>query len=298
MLIIDTLFIGVSSGAIYALMALALVLVWRSTRVVNFAQAGQAILSTYIGYEVMNRTHSYWISVPFAIIAGGAIAAFVDAVLMRALAKRSHKGSVSEIAPVIATLGLLGLIRSITGLIWGNAYLQYTSPVSGKGYLIGTHTIPFSPQNLVIVLGAVIVMAIFAAIFKFTNLGLALRAASFQPEISRLAGIRVDRIRTIGWAFAGAAGAVAGALVTPTTYLSPNSLDLLLVSGFVAAVIGGLDSLIGAVLGGIILGIGFAFILQYIGSSVTFSAAFIILIVVLFIRPRGILGSKIGRRDA
>jgi len=298
MIIIDTLLIGLSSGAIYALMALALVLVWRSTRVVNFAQAGQAILSTYIGYEVMNRTHSYWISVPFAVIAGGAIAAFVDAVLMRALAKRSHKGAVSEIAPVIATLGLLGLIRSLTGLIWGNAYLQYTSPVSGKGYLIGTHTIPFSPQNLVIVLGAVVVMAIFAGIFKFTNLGLALRASSFQPEISRLAGIRVDRIRTIGWAFAGAAGAVAGALVTPTSYLSPNSLDLLLVSGFVAAVIGGLDSLIGAVLGGLILGVGFAFILQYIGTSVTFSAAFIILILVLFVRPRGILGSKGGRRDA
>ena len=298
MLILDTFLIGLSSGAIYALMALALVLVWSSTRVVNFAQAGQAILSTYIGYEVMNRTHNYWVSVPFAIVAGAAIAAFVDAVLMRALEKRSHKGSVSEIAPVIATLGLLGLIRSLTGMIWGNAYLQYTSPASGKGYEISHHTIPFSPQNLIIVIGALVVMGVFAAVFKFTNLGLALRASSFQPEISRLAGIRVDRIRTIGWAFAGAAGAVAGALVTPTTYLSPNSLDLLLVSGFVAAVIGGLDSLIGAVLGGLILGVGFAFILQYIGTSVTFSAAFFILIIVLFLRPRGILGSKIGRRDA
>ena len=298
MLIIDTLLIGLSSGAIYALMALALVLVWRSTRVVNFAQAGQAILSTYVGYEVMNRTHSYWISVPVAIIAGAVVAAAVDALLMRALAKRSHSGTVSEMAPVIATLGLLGLIRSVTGLIWGNAYLQYTSPASGKGYLIGKHTIPFSPQNLIIVVGALIVMAIFAVVFKFTNLGLALRAASFQPEISRLAGIRVDRIRTIGWAFAGAAGAVAGALVTPTSYLSPNSLDLLLVSGFVAAVIGGLDSLIGAVLGGLILGVAFAFILQYVGTSVTFSAAFLILMVVLFIRPRGILGSRVGRRDA
>jgi branched-chain amino acid transport system permease protein len=298
MLILDTLLVGLSSGAIYALMALALVLVWRSTRVVNFAQAGQAILSTYIGYEVMNRTHSYWISIPFAVIAGALVAALIDAALMRALLKRSHKGTVSEIAPVIATLGLLGLIRSLTGMIWGNAYLQYSSPVSGKGYEIGKHTIPFSPQNTAIVLGAVIVMAIFAAVFKFTNLGLALRASSFQPEISRLAGIRVDRIRTIGWAFAGAAGAVAGAIVTPTTYLSPNSLDLLLISGFVAAVIGGLDSLIGAVLGGLILGVGFAFILQYIGTSVTFSAAFMILIVVLFIRPRGILGSRVGRKDA
>jgi branched-chain amino acid transport system permease protein len=298
MLVLDTLLIGLSSGAIYALMALALVLVWRSTRVVNFAQAGQAILSTYIGFEIMNRSHNYWISVPFAVIAGGLIAALVDAVLMRSLAKRSHKGSVSEITPVIATLGLLGLIRSLTGMIWGNAYLQYTSPVSGKGYEIGKHTIPFSPQNAVIVVGALLVMAAFAAIFKYTNLGLALRASSFQPEISRLAGIRVDRIRTIGWAFAGSAGAVAGALVTPTTYLSPNSLDLLLISGFVAAVIGGLDSLIGAVLGGLILGVGFAFILQYVGTSITFSAAFIILIIVLFIRPRGILGSKVGRRDA
>jgi branched-chain amino acid transport system permease protein len=298
MLILDTLLIGLSSGAIYGLMALALVLVWRSTRVVNFAQAGQAILSTYIGFEVMNRTHNYWVSIPFAIIAGAAIAAFIDAVIMRALAKRAHKGSVAEIAPVIATLGMLGLIRSLTGLIWGNAYVQYTSPLSGKGYLIGHHTIPFSPQNAAIVIGALIVMVVFAIVFKYTNLGLALRAASFQPEISRLAGIRVDRIRTIGWAFSGAAGAVAGALVTPTSYLSPNSLDLLLVSGFVAAVIGGLDSLIGAVLGGLILGVGFAFILQYIGTSVTFSAAFMILIVVLFIRPRGIFGSQRGRRDA
>ena len=105
----------------------------------------------------------------------------------------------------------------------------------------------------------------------------------------------MDRVRTIGWAFAGAAGAVAGALVTPTTYLSPNSLDLLLVSGFVAAVIGGLESLIGAVVGGIVLGVGFAFILQYIGTSVTFSAAFIILLIVLLIRPQGIFGKGSSR---
>ena len=297
MLILDTLLIGLSSGAIYGLMALALVLVWRSTRVVNFAQAGQAILSTYLGYEVMMRTHSYWISLPFAILGGAILGALVDAFLMRPLAKRSHKSAVSEIAPVIATLGLLGLIRSVAGLVWGNTYMQYTSPLDPKGYTLGTHTVPFSPLNTVIVLGAVVVMATFAFIFRFTNLGLALRASSFQPEISQLAGIRVDRTRTIGWAFAGAAGAVAGALVTPTTYLSPNSLDLLLVSGFVAAVIGGLESLIGAVLGGLILGVGFAFILQYIGASVTFSAAFIILIIVLLLRPQGILGKR-GGRDA
>jgi branched-chain amino acid transport system permease protein len=291
----NTILVGLSSGAIYALMSLALVLVWRSTRVVNFAAAGQAILSTYIGYEAMSAMHNYWLSLPVAILAGALISALVEAVIMRPLAKRTKGTPVESIAPVIATLGVLGGIRSLAGLIWGNTFLQYTSPLSSKGFTIGKTVIPFSPQNAAIVIGAVIVMAVFAGIFRFTRLGLALRAASFQPEISRLSGVRVDRIRTIGWAFAGAAGAVAGVLVTPTTFLSPNSLELLLVSGFVAAVIGGLESLIGAVVGGVVLGVGFAFILQYIGTSVTFSAAFIILIVVLLIRPQGIFGKGSSR---
>jgi branched-chain amino acid transport system permease protein len=293
----NTILVGISSGSIYALMSLSLVLVWRSTRVVNFAAAGQAVLSTYLGYEAMSRLHNYWLSLPIAVIAGALISAIVESFVMRPLAKRSKGSPVESIAPVIATLGILGLIRGIAGLVWGNTFLQYTSPLSSKGFMIGHTTIPFSPLNAAIVIGAAIVLAIFAAIFRFTRLGLALRAASFQPEISRLSGIRVDRIRTIGWAFAGAAGALAGALVTPTTYLSPNSLDLLLVSGFVAAVIGGLESLIGAVVGGLVLGVGFAFILQYIGSEVTFSAAFIILIIVLFIRPQGIFGRG-GSREA
>ncbi len=276
-------------------MSLALVLVWRSTRVVNFAAAGQAILSTYLGYQAMNHFHNYWLSLPVAVIAGSLISALVEALVMRPLAKRTKGTSVEAIAPVIATLGVLGLIRSLAGMIWGNTFVQYTSPLSSKGFTIGHTTVPFSPLNAAIVIGSVVVMGIFAALFKFTRLGLSLRAASFQPEISRLSGVRVDRIRTIGWAFAGAAGAVAGALVTPTSYLSPNSLDLLLVSGFVAAVIGGLESLVGAVVGGLVLGLGFAFILQYIGTSVTFSAAFIILIIVLLMRPQGLFGVRSTR---
>jgi branched-chain amino acid transport system permease protein len=291
----DTILSGLSSGAIYALMSLALVLVWRSTRVVNFAVAGQAVLSTYLGFVAMNHIHNYWLSLPVAVLSGAIISALVEALVMRPLAKRTKGTPVEAIAPVIATLGVLGLIRSLAGMIWGNTFVQYTSPLSSKGYTIGHTTLPFSPLNAAIVIGATVVLTIFAAIFKFTRLGLSLRAASFQPEISRLSGIRVDRIRTIGWAFAGAAGAVAGVLVTPTMYLSPNSLDLFLVTGFVAAVIGGLESLIGAVVGGLILGLGFAFILQYVGSSLLFSSAFIILIAVLLIRPQGIFGARSTR---
>ncbi|MEI6294508.1 MAG: branched-chain amino acid ABC transporter permease [Actinomycetes bacterium] len=293
---IDTLLIGISSGAIYSLMALALVLVWRSTRVVNFAQSGQAVLSTYIGYEISVQTHNYWISLPLAILAGAILGSLVDLLFMRLLIGRAKSGPIAEIAPVIATLGLLGLIQSLIGLIWGNAFLHYASPLSGKGFTFGSHTIPFSPQNLFIVIASAAVLAIFGIVFKFTDLGLALRAASFQPEIAQLAGIRVSRVRNIGWSFAGAAGAVAGAAITPTSTLSPNSLDLLFVSGFIAAVIGGLDSLVGAVIGGLVLGIGFSFILQYIGGSVTFLVGFIILMVVLLIRPRGIFGHKVSRR--
>lgn len=292
---IDTLLIGISSGAIYSLMALALVLVWRSTRVVNFAQSGQAVFSTYIGYEITVRTHNYWISLPVAIICGALLGSLVDLLFMRPLLRRVKSGPIAELAPVIATLGLLGLLQSLLGLIWGNAFLQYASPLSAKGFTFGSHTIPFSPQNLFIVLASALVLVIFGLIFKYTNLGLALRAASFQPEIAQLAGVRVSRVRNIGWAFAGATGALAGAVITPTSTLSPNSLDLLFVSGFIAAVIGGLDSLVGAVVGGLVLGVGFSFILQYIGSSVTFLVGFIILMVVLLVRPRGIFGHKLGR---
>ena len=295
MRLFSTLLIGLSSGAIYSLMALALVLVWRSTRVVNFAQAGQAIASTYSGYLVISRTDNYWLALPVALVAGALIGALVDVALIRTLNKRVKSGPAAEMAPVIVTLGLLGLIRSTVGMIWGGDLKAYKAPVTNHGFTFGTTTIPFSPYNLLIVITAVIVMAVFSIIFQKTNLGLSLRAAAFQPEIARLAGVRVDLVRTIGWAFAGGAGAVAGVLVTPSNSLSPNSLDLLLVLGFVGAVIGGLESLLGAAIGGVVLGIGLAFILEYVSTSLAFPSAFIVLILVLLIKPSGILGKKGGR---
>lgn len=292
---INTILIGISGGSIYGLMALALVLVWRSTRVVNFAQAGQAILSTYIGYVVISHTSNYWLAFPVAVISGALIGALVDILLIRIMVKRAHQGPVAAIAPVIATLGLLGLIRALVGLIWGGDLRQFKLPVTNHGFTFGHTTIPFAPINLLIVVITFLVMLIFALIFQRTNLGLALRASAYQPEIARLSGIRVDLTRTIGWAFAGSAGAIAGILVTPTNYLAPNSLDLLLVSGFVAAVIGGLESLVGAAVGGLILGIGLAFVLEYVSSSLAFPAAFMVLITVLLVKPAGLIGSKRSR---
>ncbi len=290
--LLGTLLIGLTLGSIYSLMALALVLVWRSTRVVNFAQAGQAIVTTYIAYEIVTRTGLFWLAVLFAVIAGALLGAGVEYFLMRTLFRHVDEGPVAALAPVIATLGLLGVIRSIVGMIWGNDFRSFYSPVSTDNFVLAGESIPFSRLNVLIILATVIVMVIFSIIFQRTDIGLSLRAAAFQPEIARLAGIRVGPIRTLGWIFAGVAGAIAGVLVIPTTILSPNSLDLLLVFGFVAAVIGGLESLPGAVLGGLVLGLGVSFVLNYVGTSLVFPSIFVVLIISLIVRPNGILGNK------
>ncbi len=292
---INALLIGISNGFIYSLMALALVLVWRSTRVINFAQAGQAILSTYIAYEIVTRTDNFILAFIGGVIAGALVGAVVEILLMRTLFKHVSDGPVAALAPVIASLGLLGLIRSIIGMVWGNDQKPFFPPVSTNGFTFGDTTVPFSRMNLLIVLGAATVMIIFTLIFQKSNLGLALRAAAFQPEIARLAGVRVGAIRTIGWIFAGAAGAVAGILISPNDAITPYSLDSLLIFGFVAAVIGGLESLTGAVVRGLTLGIGLSFILTYIGTSLIFPATFVVLALVLLIRPQGLFGSKAAR---
>lgn len=298
--LLNTVLIGITSGAIYSLMAIALVLVWRSTRVVNFAQAGQALLSTYIGFEIIQRFDSYWIALIVAMIAGAVVGALVDVLFMRFLFSRNIKGPIAGVAPIIATLGLLGLIRGLIALIFGIEDANIRPPVSNVGFTVSGNTLAFSPLKLLIVGTVIFLMLALSLFFQRTNIGLALRASAFAPEIARLAGVRVDAIRTLGWALAGAAGAAAGMLQTPDGYsgLSPDSLDfsLLLVFGFIAAVIGGLESLIGAVVGGLLLGLVLAFVLTYISGSLVFIAAFVVLILVLLLRPSGLIGAKRGRR--
>lgn len=281
-------------------MAIAIVLVWRSTRVINFAQAGMALLSTYFGYEAMVNLNSFWIALPVAMLGGALVAAIIELLFMRLLLKRSATGPIAAVAPIIATLGLLGVIRALTSSIWGNQDLRIDGPVSNFGYTVGTETLVFSPLKLLI-LGTVIGLVLLLTIlFQKTNIGLALRASAFSPEIARLSGVKVDLVRTLGWSLAGAAGAVAGMFQTinGNGTFSPDSIEfsLLLVSGFIAAVIGGLESLVGAVIGGLVLGLVIAFVLMYINSSLFFMAPFIVLLIVLFIRPQGILGVKAARR--
>jgi len=288
---------SLTTGSIYALMSTALVLVWRSTRVINFAQAGQAVLTTYIGYEVIVRSGSYWVGLIMAIVAGAVIGAAIDRFFMRPIFKRITTGPIVMIAPVVATLGLLGIVQAIIGFKWGLTYQTIAAPVSTDGYRIFGSVIAFSPFNLMVLVCVTITMLLLTLLFQKTNLGLALRASAHSPEIAKLSGIKVDGIRTLGWALAGAAGGLAGMLFVPSTYLYPNAMDVLLVFGFIAAVIGGLDSLFGAVAGAMVLGFAVNFSASYISYKLVFPTAFVILILVLLIRPKGVFSSSKGRKD-
>jgi branched-chain amino acid transport system permease protein len=298
--LLNTILIGVTAGGIYSLMAISIVLVWRSTRVINFAQAGMALLSTYFGFEAMVQLNSFWIALPVAMVGGAIFAALVEIILMRLLVKHSSSGPIASVAPIIATLGLLGVIRAVVSMIWGGQDVRITGPLSNDGFNVAGETLVFSPLKLLILVSVVVLMLLLSILFQKTNIGLALRASAYAPEIARLSGVKVDLVRTLGWALAGAAGAVAGMLqtVNGNGTLSPDSIDfsLLLVSGFIAAVIGGLESLVGAVIGGLLLGILISFILMYVSSALFFIAPFVILLIVLFIRPQGIIGAKAGRR--
>lgn len=288
---------SLSTGAIYALMSIALVLVWRSTRVINFAQAGQAIFTTYIGYEVTIRSGSYWVGLISAILSGALLGAGIDRFFMRPIFRRVTSGPIVMIAPVVATLALLGIIQAIIGFIWGLNYQTIQAPVSTDGLKIFGSIVAFSPFNLMVLIAVTLSMILLTIVFQKTNIGLALRASAYAPEVSKLSGIRVDAVRTLGWALAGAAGGLAGMLYIPGSYLYPNAMDVLLVFGFIAAVIGGLDSLFGAVAGAMILGFAANFSATYISYKLVFPTAFVILILVLLIKPSGVFSGKKGRKD-
>jgi branched-chain amino acid transport system permease protein len=286
---------SLSSGAIYALMSLSLVLVWRSTRVVNFAQAGQAVLTTYIGYAVIQKTGSYWIALVVAVISGALIGAIIDRFFMRPIFKRVTSGPIVMIAPVVATLGLLGIIQAIIGFVWGLTNQSIETPVSNAGLNINGTVVAFSLYNALVLVIVTVAMVLLTLLFQKTNIGLALRASAYSPEISKLSGIKVDAVRTLGWAISGAASGLAGMLYIPNTYLYPNAMDVLLVFGFIAAVIGGLDSMAGAVAGAMVLGFAINFSTTYISTTLVFPTAFVVLILVLLVKPSGLFAAKKGR---
>ena len=295
------LFSGTSRGAIYALVALGLVIVWRGAGVVNFAQMGQAMFSTYIASTLIQNGNSYCVGFFVALFAGAALGALLDILVMRPLSNKKKtellsSESMRAAIPVIASLGILGVLQALAGIIWAAEERGFPAPAAQEGFTVAGSVMPFTSFDVFVISIVLATLTMTTIFFKKTGVGLAMRATALNQEVARLSGIRTNFTRTLSWAISGAASSLAGLLITPTSNLSPNTLDLVLIIGFTAAVVGGLDSPAGAVLGGFILGLVISFVTFYLSPEDVFLSILAVLLIVLIVKPRGILGGKDSRR--
>src|SRR5262252_2950601 len=275
---------------VYAAIALSLVLIWRGTRILNYAQGAMAVLTTYIALTVINHTGSYWEGFVAALAAGLVLGALIERLVIRPVENKPPLNA------VVVTIGLLVLIEGIAGIIYGGQYRSFPTAFSITGLKAGTVPLGIS-RNDVFVAAAVLIAALaLAALFRYTSAGLRLRAAAFNAYAARLLGVRVGRVLTLGWALAGLIGALAGLLVSPNTFLYPSSMDSIFVLGFTAAVIGGLDSPLGAVIGGLILGVALSYVGGYLSSDLVSLFGLVVLVLVLMLRPSGLLSRAAARQ--
>jgi branched-chain amino acid transport system permease protein len=262
---------------------------------------GQAMFTTYIASQLIQNNYSYWSAFVIALIGGAILGAIVDLGLMRPLTSRKNSQllnsqSMRTTIPVIASLGILGVLKALAGILWAGEERGFPSPVEANAVTIGGTNLAITSFDLFVIGVVFLTLVLTTILFTRTGMGLAMRASALNPEVTRLSGIRVGSVRTLSWVISGTASSLAGLLVTPKTNLSPNTLDLLLIIGFTAAVVGGLTSLTGSVLGGFIVGYVIAFVNVYSAPENVFIAILVFLLLALFFRPQGILGSKEVRR--
>ena len=281
---------GIVLGAIFAAFALTLVLIFRATRIINFGQGAQAMFSAYLALELIQRGHSYWIGLLAALVSGFVIGGIVERLIVRPVE------SGPEINAVIVTLGVFVGFVALASLLFGNALEAFPAPFSLSGLSVGEVEVALTQTDLFRLAAVVVALVLLMALFQLTNLGLQLRASAFGQEVARLLGVRVGRMLTFGWALAGLFGALAGVLIASGSPISPNYMDGVVVFGFVAAVLGGLDSFVGAVVGGLVLGLTNSYVSGYLASSLVTLAALAILIVVLLLRPGGLFSSSVARK--
>jgi branched-chain amino acid transport system permease protein len=283
---------GLASGSIYASLALALVLIHRATGVINFAQGEMATLSTYVAWALItNHGWSYW---P-AFVATLVISFFGGAAVHQGVIRPNEKGSVLRV--VIVTIGLLLFINGLIILIWGGEIRAMESPFPTRTVEIAGVAISIQDIGTIgVVLATVVALWL---LFQYTKVGLAMRAAAVNPAEARLVGVRVTWMLTFGWGLAAVLGAVAGMLAAPSLFLDPNLMAALLIYAFASAVLGGIDSPIGAVVGGLILGVGLNLIgtyVDFVGADLRLPVALAVILVVLLVKPSGLFGRTEVRR--
>jgi branched-chain amino acid transport system permease protein len=282
---------GIREGAIYAALALAIVIIYRSTRVINFAQGEMATMTTFVALSLQNHGLSFWTAFPIVL----AIAFAGGVAIERTVIRPVENAPVLTI--VIVTLGLALLLNGLTFVIWGGANRQFQGPFSTR--TVDVAGVPISRQDIGIVAVSFVLVALLGLFFRYTKLGLALRASAVNPDSSRLVGVRVGWMLALGWGIAAALGAVAGMMIAPVVFLDPNMMQTILLYAFAAAVLGGLESPIGAVVGGILLGVTITLLGRYvgfIGSTLKLPVALLLILILLLVRPGGLFGRVAVRR--
>lgn len=278
---------GLASGSIYAATALALVFVFRSTHVVNFAQGEMAMFSTYIAWSLWSSGIPIWFAIGICLVISFVGGAVVERVVVRPF----ERGSVLTV--VIVTIGLFIIFNALAGLHWGFFLKDFPSGFPRK--IVTISSVRFSVQSLGVSATLIVIVAILYFLFQHTKIGLGMRAVASNPHSARLMGIRVGRMLMLGWGLAAALGAMAGVLVAPKILLDPNMMASVLIYAFAGAVLGGFDSPIGAVVGGLIVGVTenlAGSYVRFIGADLKIVVPFLLIFAVLLVRPAGLFGRQ------
>jgi branched-chain amino acid transport system permease protein len=282
---------GLATGGIYASLALALVMIYQATDVVNFAQGEMAMFSTYLAWTFLQTGMPYWVAFCCTV----ALAFVAGLVIERVVIRPVENAPILSI--VIVTLGLLVILNSTAGWIYSYIQKPFPSPFPSKPIRIGN--IVFGAHDLGAIGVTLVVLALLFAFFRYTTLGLAMRAAAQNPVSSRLCGIRVSWMLALGWGLAAAFGSVAGIMVAPVVFLDPNMMVGIQLYAFAAATVGGFTSPLGAVVGGLLVGVTENLVgtyVSFIGTELKLTVALAMIIVVLLVRPSGLFGRTVVRR--
>jgi branched-chain amino acid transport system permease protein len=285
--VVQQLVTGLATGGVYASLALALVLVYRAMEALNFAQGEMAMFSTFIAWTLMTQLHlNYYLAFVLTIavsIAGGIV---VERVVIRPV---EHA---PPLTVVLVTLGLFFVVNGTAGLIFGYVVKAFPGPPGFPQAPVSFGGVSVGIQDLFLIGVTLVMLAILYAFFRYTKLGLAMRAAALYPETSRLLGVRTSWMLALGWGLAAGVGAVSGILIAPIEFLDPNLMQPVLLYAFAAAVLGGIDNPGGAVVGGFVVGVLLALVGTYVPGArdLRLALGLVIIVAVLLFRPAGIFG--------